>query len=135
MKISLPRPTPSDRQAELVVRLLEGAKPIATRLLDSVNRETEMRAEAARQYVTLARDNLEHARAEGVRRREIRVRAQRYALILALAGFGLAAYAFRLGHPTHATVVAGASLLGIVTAMLRSSRHRDDGKDESPDDE
>ncbi len=116
----------SDRQAELAVRLLEGAQPIATRLLESVDKDTEMRAELGRQYLELARQTLEQAHAERADRSAARTRAQLYALVIALAGFGLAGYAFRLGHPTAAAAVAGAGLAGIVTAMLKSSWHRED---------
>jgi uncharacterized membrane protein len=64
-------------------------------------------------------------------RHERASRGQHYALVVTIAGFGLAALALALGHPTAAVLITGGALATIVTAFLWGRKREE--KDAEPD--
>lgn len=72
----------------------------------------------------LERDESDSAR-DGLRRQlGFQARGQWFALTVALAGFVVAGYALRLGHPAAAVTICGLNLTGIVTLFLTGAAKR-----------
>lgn len=83
----------------------------AAKILDNWHEESLHRRQLERDESQSARDGL-------LKQLAYQARGQRSALTVALAGFGVAAYALRLGFPWAAVSIAGANLTGIVSIFV-----------------